>query len=183
MFMATGAEETLQGVMNYPTFKPWFRNIKITKKTAVTAGGGGVRTPVKEPVEGNVYIVGDAGAPIETWIQGAVASAYKSVKCIEKELNGKKAAKEYINWWGQAFYFMKPDYWKMVFGMFALANAWQTDDDVNFLYGLIKDKIGVPQILIEQNLDMIKSSRPELYERLKAGYAQGDQMAAMAASV
>lgn len=180
MFMATGAEETLQGMMNYPTFKPWFRNAKIVKKTAVTAGGGGVRTPVKEPVEGNVYVIGDAGSPIETWIQGAVASAYMAVKAIEKELDGKKGAKGYINWWQQAFYFNKPEYWKMVFGMFALANAWQTDDDVNYLYGLIKDKVGVPQIMIEQNLEQIKTGRPELYKRIKEGYAQADQMMAMA---
>ena len=178
MFMATGAEDTLKQLMKYPTFEPWFRNAQIVKRTAVTAGGDGIRTPVKEPVEGNVFVVGDAGSPIETWIQGAVASAYMAVKAIEKELNGQKGAQDYIDWWQQAFYFMKPEYWQMVFQMFALANSWQTDDDVDFLYSLIKDKVGVPQIMIAQNMEMVKEGRPELYERLKEGYKQAEQWAA-----
>ena len=66
----------------------------------------------------------------------------------------------------------------MVFQMFALANSWQTDDDVDFLYSLIKDKVGVPQIMIAQNMEMVKEGRPELYKRLKDGYAQAEQMAA-----
>jgi flavin-dependent dehydrogenase len=178
--MATGSEDTLKQLMKYPNFEPWFRNAQVVKRTAVTAGGDGIRTPVREPVEGNVFVVGDAGSPIETWIQGALASAYMAVKAIEKELNGQKGNQEYIDWWQQAFYFMKPEYWQMVFQMFALANSWQTDDDVDFLYSLIKDKVGVPQIMIEQNMEMVKEGRPELYKRLKEGYAQAEQMAATA---
>jgi flavin-dependent dehydrogenase len=180
-FIATGLEKTLQQLMKYPTFEPWFRNAQVVKRTAVTAGGDGIRTPVKEPVEGNVFVVGDAGSPVETWIQGAVASAYMAVKAIEKELNGLKGYQEYIDWWQQAFYFHKPEYWRMVFGMFALANSWQTDDDVDYLYSLIQDKIGVPQIMIEQDLEQIKEGRPELYERLKKGFEQAEKMADMAA--
>jgi flavin-dependent dehydrogenase len=180
MFIATGLEDTLKQLMKYPTFEPWFRNAQVVKRTAVTAGGDGIRTPVKEPVEGNVFVVGDAGSPIETWIQGAVASAYMAVKAIEKELNGQKGNQDYIDWWQQAFYFMKPEYWQMVFQMFALANSWQTDDDVDFLYNLIKDKVGVPQIMIAQNMEMVKEGRPELYKRLKDGYAQAEQMASSA---
>jgi len=50
----------------------------VVKKTATAAGGSkyGLLTPIREPVEGNVVVVGDAAAPIETWTQGAVASAY-----------------------------------------------------------------------------------------------------------
>jgi len=180
IFMATGSEETLQKLMKYPTFEPWFRNAQIVKKTAVAAAGSGVRTPIKEPLAGNVVVVGDAGAPVETWIQGAVASAYMAVKAIEKELNGQKGNQEYIDWWQQAFYFHKPEYWRMVFGMFALANAWQTDEDVDFLYKLFQDKVGVPQIMVEQNLDLIKEGRPELYKRLKEGFEQVEKMASMA---
>ncbi len=179
MFMATGAEETLKGIMKHPNFAPWFRNAQIVKKTAVTAGGRGVQTPIKEPVEGNVVVIGDAGAPVETWIQGAVASAYMAVKAIEKELNGQKGNQEYIDWWQQAFYFHKPDYWRMVFGMFALANSWSSDEDVDYVYKLFQDRIGVPQNMIMENMDLIKEGRPELYERLKKGYEEAEKIAAM----
>jgi len=72
----------------------------VVKKTALATN---FRTAIREPVEKNVVVVGDAGATIETWIQGAVASAYMAVKAIEKELNGQKGYPEYIDWWQKAF--------------------------------------------------------------------------------
>jgi flavin-dependent dehydrogenase len=148
------------------------------KKWATAAGGAkyGLLGPIKEPVAGNVVIVGDAAAPIETWTQGAVASAYMAVKAIEKEFDGEKGYPEYINWWQKAFYFHKTDYWRMVFGMFALANAWASDEDVDYVYKLFQDKEGPPQIVIEQNLELIRAGRPELYERLKKSYEQAEKM-------
>jgi flavin-dependent dehydrogenase len=150
------------------------------KKTAVAAGGRGVQTPVKEPVEGNVYVVGDAGAPVESWIQGAVASAFMAVRAVEKELGGQKGNQEYIDWWQQAFYFNKPDYWRMVFGMFALANSWSCDEDVDYVYQLFQDRLGVPQNMIKDNMELIKEGRPELYERLKKGYEEAEKYVRMA---
>jgi len=184
MVLISGAEEILQEFMNRPNFSPWFRHARVVRKTA-TAGGGvkhGLLGPVKEPVEGNVAVIGDAGAPIESWIQGAVASAYLAVKAIEKELGGQSGYQEYIDWWQQAFYFHKPDYWRMVFGMFALANAWSCDEDVDYVYDVFKDWEGVPQIIISENLDLIKPGRPELYERLKKGFEDVEKMIPKAGS-
>ena len=67
---------------------------------------------------GNV-VVGDAGAPVETWIHGTVACGYQAVKTIEKELNGQKGYLEYIDWWQKAFAFNDPRYWKVA-GVFSL---------------------------------------------------------------
>jgi len=178
------SEEVLQNFMKHPSFAPWFRHARVVKKTATAAGGSkyGLLTAIREPVEGNVVVVGDAAAPIETWTQGAVASAYMAVKAIEKELGGQKGYPEYIDWWQKAFYFHKPDYWRMVFGMFTLANAWSCDEDVDYVYNLFQDKIGVPQIMIEENLELIKKGRPELYERLKKGYEEAEKMVPKAGS-
>jgi flavin-dependent dehydrogenase len=178
--VTSGSEETIQKMMKHPNFAPWFRNARIVNKTAVAAGGRGVQTPVKEPIEGNVYVVGDAGAPVETWIQGAVASAFMAVKAVEKELSGQNGNQEYIDWWQQAFYFNKPDYWRMVFGMFALANSWSCDEDVDYVYQLFQDRLGVPQNMILDNMELIKKGRPELYERLKKGYEEAEKYVLMA---
>ena len=181
--LISGSEE-IQKFMKHPNFAHWFHHARVVKKTA-TAGGGakyGLLGPIKEPVEGNVVVVGDAAAPIETWSQGAVASAYMAVKAIEKELNGQKGYAEYIDWWQKAFYFHNPDYWRMVFGMFTLANAWSCDEDVDYVYNLFKDKVGPPQIIIGENLEMIKPEKPELYERLKKGYEEAEKMVTKAGS-
>jgi flavin-dependent dehydrogenase len=180
--LTSGSEEVLQKVMDLPNFAPWFRHTRLVRKTASATGRRhGMLGPIKEPVEGNVVIIGDAGAPTETWIQGAVASAYMAVKAIEEELNGHKGYPEYVDWWQKAFYFHKPEYFNMVFGMFALANAWSCDEDVDYVYNLLQDKVGVPQIIIGENLERFKD-RPELYEKLKKGYEEAERMASKASS-
>jgi len=124
--------------------------------------------PIREPVAGNVVVVGDAGAPVETWIQGAVASAYMAVKAIEKELNGQKGYPEYIAWWQQAFAFHTPEYAKTVSVLFAL-HAVCSDDDIDYVYKLFQGRIGIPVMLVARNMELIKKGRPELYEKLTKG--------------
>ncbi len=181
--LGSGSEEVLQKFMKHPNFAPWFRHARVVKKVAAVGGAKhGILTPMREPVEGNVVIVGDAGSPTETWIQGAVASAYMAVKAISKELNGQKGYPEYIDWWQRAFYFHNPDYFNMVLGMFALANAWSCDEDVDYVYNLFQDKEGPPQTIIAENLELIKEGKPELYERLKKGYEEAKKMVLKAGS-
>jgi flavin-dependent dehydrogenase len=153
----------LDNFLKYPTFAPWFRNARIVKRTAASADPG-LRTPIREPVAGNVVIVGDAAAPVETWIQGAVACGYQAVKAIEKELNGQKGYPGYVDWWQKAFAFNDPHYWKMA-GVFPL-NHICTDEEVDYLYSLFQGRIGCYLGLIAKNLDIIKKGRPELYEKL-----------------
>ena len=181
--LGSGSEEVLQKFMKHPNFAPWFRNARLVKKVAAVGGARhGILTPIREPVEGNVVIVGDAGAPTETWIQGALASAYMAVEAIKKELNGQKGYPEYIDWWQKAFYFHNPEYFRMVIGMFALGNAWSSDEDVDYVYKLFQDKEGPPQTIVEENLELIKAGRPELYERLKKGYEEAEKMMPKAVS-
>lgn len=153
----------LDNFMKYPTFAPWFRNARIVKRTAA-ASEPGLRTPIREPVAGNVVVIGDAGAPVETWIQGALACGYQAVKAIEKELNGQKGYPDYIAWWQKAFAFNDPHYWKTA-GVFPL-NHICTDEEVDYLYSLFQGRIGCYMGLIAKNLDLIKKGRPELYEKL-----------------
>ena len=153
----------MDNFMKHPNFAPWFRNARIVKKTAAGADVG-LRTPIREPVAGNVVIVGDAGAPVETWIQGALACGYMGVKAIEKELNGQKGYPEYIDWWQKAFAFNDPHYWKIA-TVYPL-NQICTDEELDYIYSLFQGRVGCAMGLIEKNLELIKKGRPELYERL-----------------
>jgi flavin-dependent dehydrogenase len=175
--MVAATEEDIQRFMKLPNFAPWFRNARVVKKTAVAMGTKyGLLTAISEPVEGNVVVVGDAAAITETWVQGAVASAYVAVKAIEKELNGQKGYPGYIDWWQKAFYFHKPDYFKMVLDLFVVANAWSCDEDVDYVYNLFQGKEGALHTMIPENLELIKEGRPELYQRLKKGYEEAERM-------
>jgi flavin-dependent dehydrogenase len=169
MMMSTGtlteepASAVLDKFMKLPHYAPWFKNARLVRKTAY---GNFIRTPIKEPASGNVVIVGDAGATIETLIQGAVACGYLAVKAIEKELNGKNGYQDYIAWWQQAFEFNDPTYFSTVNRYFSL-NSLCSDEEVDYLYKALEGKVGVPAVLIEQNLESFKKERPELYQKLK----------------
>ncbi len=153
----------LDKFLKLPRYAPWFKNARLVRKTAY---GNFIRTPIKEPVAGNVVIIGDAGATIETLIQGAVACGYLGVKAIEKELNGQNGYREYIDWWQQAFEFNDPTYFSTVNRYFSL-NSLCSDEEVDYLYKTLEGKVGVPAVLIEQNLELFKNDRPELYEKLR----------------
>ena len=161
------APATLIGkFINDPRYAHMFRHARVVKKEGFTLGR--MFGPIREPVAGNVVVVGDAGAPIETWIQGAVASAYMAVKAIEKELNGQKGYPEYIAWWQQAFAFNTPEYAKTISVLFAL-HAVCSDDDIDYIYKLFQGRIGIPVMLVARNMELIKKERPELYEKLTKG--------------
>jgi len=42
-----------------------------------------------------------------------------------------------------------------------------SDDEVDYLYQTLEGKVGVPAVLIEQNLGLIKSDRSQFYEKLR----------------
>jgi len=165
--MAAGessADRILDKFFHHPSYAHWFRHARLIKKEAAAGRYRGALTPIREPVAGNVLIVGDAGAPSETWVQGAVASGYQAVKAIEKELNGNRGYQEYITWWQESFAFNTPEYLKLNQGIYPV-NRLCADEEVDYLYSLFKGRLGIPQLMIVKNLDLIKSERPALYEK------------------
>jgi flavin-dependent dehydrogenase len=165
--MAAGdssADEVLERFFHHPRYAHWFRHARVVKKEAAAGRSGGALTPIREPVAGNVLIVGDAGAPSETWVQGAVASGYQAVKAVEKELNGQQGYPEYTAWWQKSFAFNGPEYLELNRGIYPV-NRLCSDDEVDCIYKLFEGRIGIPQMMIAKNLDLIKSERPTLYEK------------------
>jgi flavin-dependent dehydrogenase len=153
----------IERFMKFLTYAHWFRHARVVKKTAC---GPIVRIPIREPVVGNVLVVGDAGAANETLIQGAIACGNLAVKAIEKELNGQEGYRQYMEWWKNAFEFNDPSFFKTM-ARYMFLNRLCSDEEIDYLYKLFQDKIGVSQVIIAKNLELIKKGRPELYERLK----------------
>jgi flavin-dependent dehydrogenase len=143
-----------------------FRNARVIKKEGAVGRSGGALTPIKKPVSGNVVIAGDAGAPSETWVQGAIACGYQAVKAIVRELNGQSGYSEYTKWWQRAFAFNKPEYLKLNQQLYPV-NRLCTDEEVDYIYKRFNDHLGIPQLIIAKNMDIIKEERPELFDKFK----------------
>ena len=150
--------------INRSRYASWFRHARIIKKECAAGRSKGALTPIKEPVAGNVLAVGDAGAPSETWIQGAIACGYQAVKAIEKKMQGEDGYLEYITWWQNSFAFNTPEYLELNKGIYPI-NRLCSDDEVDYIYSRFKDRLGIPQLMIARNLDIIKKERPALYEK------------------
>ncbi len=159
-----GRSEVIDKFMKLPFYEPWFRNARIVKKIATAMGT--VRTPIMEPAAGNVLVIGDAAALIEVTNPGAIACGYQGAKATFKELNGQKGYPEYIEWWQKSFETNIPDYLKMA-GRFYSLNGICSNEEVDYLYRLAQDQVGLPAILVARNMERIKTERPEFYERLK----------------
>jgi len=156
-------------VAAHPVFKPLLAKAKLVEKQAYAAD---IYTQIVEPITGNVIVAGDAAAPVETWIQGGVACGYQAVKAIEKQRAGSDGYADYIKWWQSAFAFNQPEYFKIVSDYYAF-NRVCSDEDVDWLFGMLKDQVGIPGLLIEQNMEAVKAGRPELYRKLEDAKQKG----------
>lgn len=152
----------LDNFMKHPTYAPWFRHGRVVNKMGCSMS---MLAPIAEPVVGNVVIVGDAAAIAETGINEAIASGYQAVRAIEKELNGRKGNQEYIDWWQSSQYFNSPEHLETLGKMYHLS-AICSDEEVDYIYRLFKDKVGMPSDLVADNLEQIKEENPELYRKL-----------------
>jgi digeranylgeranylglycerophospholipid reductase len=162
----TSPADILNTFMKHPKWAHMFRNARIVKKEGMSRTGP-LLGPIREPVVGNVVVIGDAGAIAETWVQGALACAHQAVKAVKKELAGERGGyAEYTAWWQRAFAFNTPDYLKMVSGLYPLPRI-ATDDDMDYIYKMFGDRVGIPQVMLTHNLERVKAERPSLYEKLE----------------
>jgi len=146
----------------FPTRAHWFKRARVVKTTATVYNR---RTSIREPVNGNFMIIGDAATPQEAWIQGAVACGYQAVKAIIKERNGQNGYQEYVHWWQKAFYHNDPGYFKAKICHYAL-NSCCNDEEVDYIYDVLKEQRVVPTLAFARKPEIIKKDRPELYKKV-----------------
>ncbi len=168
----------LEKFMKHSNYAPWFRNARLVRKTANVMTQ---RTPtlLKEVAAGNVLIIGDAISN-ESWIQGAIACGYQGAKATLKELNGQKGYAEYVDWLEKAFAFWAyPEHFRLK-TMHHILKMVCTDEDIDFIFRLLQDKVGHPSFVIAENPEIVKDERPKLYQRLKKAIEAVNRMAQVA---
>jgi flavin-dependent dehydrogenase len=158
--------EAIDKFMKLPAFAPWFRNARVVKKVGTAGDAEHVRrSPIMEPLVGNVLIISDATG-IEATNPGAIASGYQAAKATLKELNGQKGYLEYTDWYQKSFEGLVPIF-KKAAARYMTLNAVCSDDEVDYLYSILQGQTGLPPVLVAQNLERIKDERLELYQKLK----------------
>jgi len=176
--ICTSIGENIDKFMKESKYAPWFRNAKLVRKTAF---GGNLQTPVlRDPVAGNVLIIGDA-IDMENFVQGAIACGYQGAKATLKELNGEKGYPGYTDWLHKAFaFFATPGHFQAKTYGHIYRMSLPNDDDIDYIFRLIQEqgKVTMPTRFIAENPELIKEARPEFYARLKKAIAEIDSMAA-----
>jgi hypothetical protein len=137
----------------------------VIKTLVRSTGAPSARSSILEPVAGNVLVVGDAAVVVETSNPGAIACGFRAAKATLLEMEGKNGYADYTRWWQGAFDCNDPDYLKAA-GRFFSINAHCTDAEVDYLYNLVQDQVGVPAVLISRNLERVEKERPALFTRL-----------------
>ncbi|MEE8619177.1 MAG: FAD-dependent monooxygenase [Dehalococcoidales bacterium] len=175
--LITYSEEAIEKFMRHSRYAPWFRHARLVRKTAFA---GSIYMPVlREPVAGNVLIIGDAISQ-ESFIQGAIACGYQGAKATLKELGGQKGYPEYINWLHKAFaFFALPDHFKIKQQRHIFTMALPNDEDIDYVFRLMQEqgKTGHPAGFVAENPELLKDERPGLYERLKKAIEEVNRLA------
>lgn len=166
----------MHGFIYHSPFSKWFENPQIHRKTACVEN---IWSPLEEPFKDNVLFVGDSAWTQEAETTGALMSGHKAACAVIVALkNGeinRKGVLDYINWWKKSFP-GSHDYRHYLRG-FALSNLF-TEDDANYLYGLIKEPLpynlnpfkmsGNMNKALEKMMPKIKKERPEIISKFQS---------------
>lgn len=166
-------DSVYENVINYSPLKKNFENAKLIDKQGCAVKAF---SSIKTPYSGNVLVIGDSAAFVEVEVQGGFMCGYYAAHAINEELQGKNGFENYTNWWKDAFEFNSDEYLLVSQG-YALVPTY-TDDELDYLFGLIEDKVLVgtysqyktPKLIWDAILfhkDKIESERPEIYEKIK----------------
>jgi digeranylgeranylglycerophospholipid reductase len=161
---------TLEGIMRHPTYAPWFAKARVVGKMGTSLVS---RPALEQVVEGNVLMVGDAGASVECWMQGAIVSGYKAVKALQRQWDGADGYREYNDWWAGAFAFNQAAHIKRSTdtirggktSIAALISRFN-DQDMDAIYQMFEGQIGNAALLAAANLEQVKRERPDLYAKM-----------------
>ncbi len=158
----------------------WFKN---AKKLRAFSANENCYTPIIEPYKDRVLIAGDVGATQELENPGAMVSGWKAGQAISTAVQEEnlgleiKGISHYANWWKEAYI----NYYDQELYMRAFSTPYilNTPEDVNYVYGLIKETLPAcwhpytPGVhvgkAIRKVMPIIQQERPDILQKLKRG--------------
>lgn len=162
------AKMGLDGFIKEGPFRDWFRNARIVHKAACVLN---FYTCIMNPVEGNIVVVGDAAAFIETYCQSAMMYGYRAAHAALKVLETGSGYDDYTNFWRESFEYCWPGEIEKALQGFGLG---QLDDTaLDYIFGLTNNEEyegyvsenTAPDVMkkaIMSHIDQIRRERPDI---------------------
>lgn len=169
------AKQALDDFMTEGKFSHWFRNAKVVHTSSAALN---FYTPIMDPAEGNIVVVGDAAAFIETYCQSAVMYGYRAARTVLAHLETGGGFKEYTDFWRGSFEYCWPGEMEKAsrsFGLHAL-----DDDELDYIFGLTDDEVcencyisenTAPDVVknkILSHMEQIKKERPDIAKKFES---------------
>jgi flavin-dependent dehydrogenase len=183
LFQLSGSsEEAMNKFLAKSAFASWFKDAKVVHRTSAVVS---FRTCLLDAVEGNVMVVGDAGAFIEVFIQGALVYGFRAAKAAAQELqkgDGSGFA-EYVDYWKESFGYNQPGKMEGACRI-ALGLTTLEDEELDYLFALLEpqilksyyDEFDYPDLIIAGAMDhmpRIEREQPELARKLSILFKAG----------
>ena len=169
------AKQALDYFISSGNFSHWFRNAKVVHTSSAALN---FYTPIMEPAEGNIVVVGDAAAFIETYCQAAIMYGYRAAKSILKHLETGEGFKEYTDFWRSSFEYCHPGEMEKASRSFGLHVL--DDKDLDYIFGLTDNEVcencyisenTAPDVVKRQilsHMDQIREERPDIAKKFEA---------------
>ncbi|MFC1591075.1 FAD-dependent monooxygenase [Thermodesulfobacteriota bacterium] len=167
------AKMALDEFLREGPFREWFTKAKIVHKAACVLN---FYTCIVNPVEGNIMVVGDAAAFIETYCQSALMYGYRAAHAALKVLDKGTGYNAYTDFWRESFEYCWPGEIEKALQAFGLHQL--TDEELDYIFGLTDDEYypgfvsenTAPIIMkkaIMGHIDQIRKERPETARALE----------------
>ena len=150
----------------------WFKNARVIKSFAYAVS---IFSPLKEPIHGNILLIGETVGWGETLVHGAIACGFMAGRGVVKELAGEQGFEEYRNYWNDSFQWLKGEDFQAAYMKQVLCNLWFRDEEMDELFKLVDNQTFYGEINPYTNVstmgDIILAQsglRPQLAEKLTA---------------
>jgi flavin-dependent dehydrogenase len=151
-----------------------FEKAKLIRKTGAVVK---VFDPMKMPYQGNVLVIGDAGAFVEVEVQGGLMCGFHGSNAVIKEIAGEGGFEEYTKWWLDSFEFQNEEELKKSMSTL-LSATFCADDELDYLFALTEDEVlegtysqwNQPKLMwasILRHREKIAKEMPKLYEKIQ----------------
>jgi flavin-dependent dehydrogenase len=112
----------------------WFKDARIIHPLAFAVS---IFSPLKDPICGNVLLIGETVGWGETLVHGAMACGYMAGRGVVKELAGEPGFEEYRNYWNDSFQWLKAEDYQASYMKQVLWNLWFSDEELDHLFKLV----------------------------------------------
>ena len=148
----------------------WFKNARIVNPITYSVS---IFSPLKDPICGNVLLIGETVGWAETLVHGAMACGYMAGRGVARELAGEPGFEEYRNYWNDSFQWLKGEDYQAAYMKQVLWNLWFSDEEMDELFKLVDGQTYYGELSPYTNADKMCDAflaqsglRPKLAEKV-----------------